>query len=97
MDFEKSLAFSSSNLCCWSPNGRFLAVVSAKSRLELRDSATLDVIRAEIIVTGNKGGISEDCGVDSLLFSPDSQFIVASDFKRGTSFVYKVGADKVCT
>ena len=90
MNFETHLAFGSSNLCQWSPNGRILAVLESKCRLVLRDAATLDVLRTEVMVSGS----TED-SIDIILFSPDSQFILASDFKTGTTFVYKVGNDKV--
>ena len=92
MDFENSLAFSGSNLCLWSPNGRYLAVVSAKNRLVLRDAASLEVLRTEVIVSG--GPNYKDDSIDTIIFSPDSQFILASDFKNGVTFVYKTGADK---
>ena len=90
MNFETHLALGSSNLCQWSPNGRILAVLESKCRLVLRDAATLDVLRTEVMVSGS----TED-SIDIILFSPDSQFILASDFKTGTTFVYKVGNDKV--
>ena len=87
MDFEQSLAFGNSHLCSWSPNGRFLAVLSSKSRLVLRDAATLDVLRTEVISSSSEN-------VDRILFSPDSQFILASDFKDGMTFVYRTTVDK---
>ena len=90
MNFESTLTFGSSNLCSWSPNGRFLAVISAKSRLVLRDAASLDVLRTEVIVSGGR-----DDKVDLISFSPDSQFILASDLKNAVTFVFKVGTDKV--
>lgn len=89
MNFENSVNLSSSNLCAWSPNGRYLAVVSAKSRLVLRDAASLDVLRTEIILTTETNST-----VSSIEFSPDSQFILASDFKNGLSFVYRTSSDK---
>ena len=93
MDFENSLAFRGSNLCRWSPNGRYLAVISAKNRLVLRDAASLDVVRTEVIVSG-PGANSKEDSIDTIIFSPDSQFILASDFKNGVTFVYKTGAEK---
>ena len=90
MNFESTLTFGRSNLCSWSPNGRFLAVLSAKSRLVLRDAASLDVVRTEVIVSGGR-----DDKVDLISFSPDSQFILASDLKNAVTFVFKVGNDKV--
>ena len=92
MNFETHLAFGSSNLCQWSPNGKILAVLESKCRLVLRDAASLDVQRTEVMV-GGSGSSSED-NIDLILFSPDSQFILASDFKSGLTFVYKTGSDK---
>ena len=91
MDFENSLAFGGSNLCLWSPNGRFLAVVSTQNRLVLRDAASLEVVRTEVIVSSSN---CKDDSIDTIIFSPDSQFILASDFKNGVTFVYKTGSDK---
>lgn len=88
MNFENSVQFSSSNLCAWSPNGRYLAVVSAKSRLVLRDAASLDVLRTEIILSETASTVSQ------ILFSPDSQFILASDFATGLTFVFRTSSDK---
>ena len=88
MNFESTLTFGRSNLCSWSPNGRFLAVISAKSRLVLRDAASLDVLRTEVIVSG----AGRDDKVDLISFSPDSQFILASDLKNAVTFVFKVAA-----
>ena len=90
MNFQSALSFGSSNLCAWSPNGRYLAVISAKSRLVLRDAASLDVLRTEVIVSG-----SRDDTVDVISFSPDSQFIFACDLKNTNTFVFKIGTDKV--
>ena len=92
MNFETHLAFGSSNLCQWSPNGKILAVLESKCRLVLRDAASLDVQRTEVMV-GGSGSSSED-NIDLILFSPDSQFILASDVKSGLTFVYKTGSDK---
>ena len=92
MDFENSIAIGGSNLCLWSPNGRYLAVVSAKNRLILRDAASLEVLRTEVIVSG--GPSSREDLIDRIIFSPDSQFILASDFKNGVTFVYKTSSDK---
>jgi WD40 repeat protein len=71
----------------------FLPVISAKNRLVLRDAASLDVLRTEVIVSG-PGANSKEDSIDTIIFSPDSQFILASDFKNGVTFVYKTGADK---
>ena len=87
MDIENSLAFGSSTLCSWSPNGRFLAVLSSKSRLVLRDAANLEVLKTEIISSPSES-------VNVIQFSPDSQFIFASDFKNGVTFVYRTGTEK---
>jgi WD40 repeat protein len=94
MEFSNSVPFGSSNCCTWSPNGRFLAVISSKCRLVLRDAATLDVLRTEVIVTGTGNGRDHDEAVDVISFSPDSQFIFATMFKIGLTFVFKVATDK---
>ena len=93
MNFESALSFGSSSVCSWSPNGRYLAVISGKSRLVLRDAASLDVLRTEVLVTG--GPSSTNDSIDIVSFSPDSQFIFASDLKSAITFVFKVGTDKV--
>lgn len=94
MNFETHLAFGSSNLCQWSPNGRILAVLESKCRLVLRDAASLDVQRTEVMVSSGSGSSPSEDNIDFILFSPDSQFILASDFKSGLTFVYKTGSDK---
>lgn len=86
--FENSLGFGNSQLCTWSPNGFLLAVVSDKCRLVLRDAATLEVLKTEII------SANDNTIINFISFSPDSQFILASDFKNGTSFVYRTTTDK---
>ena len=88
MDFQKALTFNDSNLCAWSPSGRFLAVISSQNRLVLRDASNLEVLRTEVI------SASSNIQINTLQFSPDSQFLLASDFANGLSFVYRTATDK---
>ena len=47
MNFDGSLDISGT-LSCWSPNGRYLAVVASKARLVVRDSKNLEVVFSEV-------------------------------------------------
>lgn len=88
MNFDGSLDISGS-LCCWSPNGRFLAVVVSKVRLVVRDSKSLEIIFSEICSTGARTPLSTDSKMDKIGFSPDSVFVYASSFKSGITHVFQ--------
>jgi len=87
-----NLGPSSGSLFAWSPNGRYCAVISAKQcRLVIRDSSDLQVIRSEVLVLdSNPDSQGPGATVDKMLFSPDSEFILASSFKMGTTCIVRV-------
>ena len=88
MELNSAVNLSSSNLCTWSPNGRYLAVVTSKSRLVIRDSADLQVIRSEVVLFSSSG--VQDTAIEKVSFSPDSEFVLAASFKAATTFVFRV-------
>ncbi len=96
MNFDGALDISGS-LCCWSPNGRFLAVVASRARLVVRDAKSLDVIFSELCPSVSSATASrsshltaEETKIDKIAFSPDSVFIYASSFKAGVTHVFQV-------
>ena len=91
MEFDGAVTLNGADCSSWSPNGRLLAVISGRTRLILRDAASLDVLRTEVLVTGGSG---DDAGVDKIAFSPDSDFLLVSIFSAGVTFVYRTATDK---
>jgi len=94
MNFDGALDISGS-LCCWSPNGRFLAVVASRARLVVRDAKSLDVIFSELCPSVSSASrsshlTSEETKIDKIAFSTDSVFVYASSFKAGITHVFQV-------
>ena len=78
-------------LCAWSPNGRYLAIVVSKARIIIRDSSDLQVLRSEVVVfSTNAIANNQDNPIDKIQFSPDSEFILAANFKAGVTQVFRV-------
>ena len=88
MDIRSPVNLSGGSLCAWSQNGRYLAVVTSKARLVIRDSADLQVIRSEVVIYPLSDGL--ECPIEKVAFSPDSEFVLAASFKTATTFVFRV-------
>ena len=91
MDLNGAVSMNGA-LCTWSPNGRYLASVASKGRLIIRDSSDLQVLRSEIVLfsASENNQNSPHNAIDKLEFSPDSEFILASNFKIGVTQVFRV-------
>ena len=90
MDLNGAVSISG-GLCSWSPNGRYLAVVSSQTRLVIRDSSDLQVIRSEVVLFSNQESSHHDQNnINKIQFSPDSEFIFAANFKLGVTQVFRV-------
>ena len=91
MDLNGAVSISG-GLCCWSPNGRYLAVVASRSRLVIRDSSDLQVIRSEaVIFSAAESSQNSDLNtIQKIQFSPDSEFILATNFKLGITLIFRV-------
>ena len=88
MDLNGAVSMNGA-LCTWSPNGRYLALVASKGRLIIRDSSDLQVLRSEIVLFSANEHSSNNA-IDKVQFSPDSEFIFASNFKIGVTQVFRV-------
>ena len=79
-------------LCTWSPNGRYLALVASRGRLIIRDASDLQVLRSEVVIfSSNEIPHSSECNtINKIQFSPDSEFIFAANFKLGVTLVFRV-------
>ena len=91
MDLNGAVSMNGA-LCTWSPNGRYLALVASRGRLIIRDSSDLQVLRSEIVLfsTSDNYQASSNNAIDKVQFSPDSEFIFASNFKVAVTYVYRV-------
>ena len=90
MDLNGAVSMNG-GLCTWSPNGRYLAVVASRARLIIRDSSDLQVLRSEVLVFSTSESSHPDYNaINKIQFSPDSEFIFASNFKLGVTQVFRV-------
>ncbi|XP_063853440.1 WD repeat-containing protein WRAP73-like isoform X2 [Scylla paramamosain] len=65
----------------WSPDGRLVAWPSSPTRLQVRDSASLQVLVTFTCVDA----------VQEVLWAPDSQHLLSASYKRGMVEVWAVG------
>lgn len=77
MDFSPPFPCSSEALVEWSPDGNFLASTQ-KSRLVLRQSSTLSVIRSHVV--------PDD--INQIAWSPDSEFIAVTSTPAAVTHVF---------
>ena len=58
----------------------------------IRDSSDLQVIRSEVLVLDNSSDntANPNAVVDKMVFSPDSEFVLASSFKTGLTCIVRV-------
>ena len=95
MNFDGSMDIAG-NLCCWSPNGRYLAIVVSKARLVIRDAKNLEVLFSEACSSVPAGtapsslSYVDDSKLDKVGFSPDSAFVFVCCFKAATTHVFQV-------
>ena len=90
MDLNEAVSLNG-GLCTWSPNGRYLALVASRTRLIIRDSSDLQVLRSEVVIfTASQNSQSSDGTINKMQFSPDSEFILVANFKLGLTQIFRV-------
>ena len=79
-------------LCTWSPNGRYLALIASRGRLIIRDASDLQVLRSEVVIFSTKENPHSQNGyaINKIQFSSDSEFILVANFKLGVTQVFRV-------
>ncbi len=95
MEISGAIALNGEDCACWSPNGRLLAVVSGTAKVAIRDAASLEVLRTEVLVSRGSG--DEGASIDKVAFSPDSKFLLASMYRPGLTFCFRTDSDKEST